>query len=479
MWSMNKRAKRITALLMAMTMGAAMLSGCASEETGGKVEIEPMEAEESYAMSFDLLGGKDVMPIGGFYGPYQPKESVDGNALPNYLTDDIFQALSEAGINMVTQAYNSGRENIRKSLDLGEKYGIGINISNWLNEEEASEKTDADIAAELAQWSRHPAFCGIHLNDEPGGKTYYTSEGANGGLMENWSERSIKLNKTLDVFAMTNLIRCYSDSQKANYELYLQEYFDTMAPKVLSYDYYAWDWVPNGTSTLYFWNLAICREYAQKYHVPLWTYQQAGGNWGDGNQVFDDTYENYRPTEGQFQWQVNTNLAFGVQGITYFTLIQPMIYSEFDSKDGQPNFEVQGILGAVGNKNRWWYYAQNMNKQIAAVDDVLMNSVNKGIIASGSAKASCADTRDALIAGTAWRELASVDGDALVGCFNYQGKTALYVVNFDYEYAQKINLTFQDKYKVRIVQGAEESYLQTKKLTLDLGAGEGALVVFE
>ena len=52
-------------------------------------------------------------------------------------------------------------------------------------------------------------------------------------------------------------------------------------------------------------------------------------------------------------------------------------------------------------------------------------------------------------------------------------------MNFDYEYAQKINLTFQDKYKVRIVQGAEESYLQTKKLTLDLGAGEGALVVFE
>ena len=107
-----------------------------------------------------------------------------------------------------------------------------------------------------------------------------------------------------------------------------------------------------------------------------------------------------------------------------------------------------------------------------------MNSVNKGILASGSAKKACADTRDALIEGTAWRELASVDGDTLVGCFNYQGKTALYVVNFDYEYAQKINLTFQDKYNVKVEQSAEESYFNTKQMTFDLGAGEGALIVF-
>ena len=476
---MKRQIKRATAVFLSMTMTACLLSGCGAKETDSKVEIEPMEAEESYAVSFDILGGQDVMPIGGFYGPYQPKESVDGNALPNYLTDEVFEALSEAGINMITQAYNDGDDNIQKSLDLGEKYGIGINVSNWLEEDEASEKSDAEIASELAQWSRHPAFCGIHLVDEPAGKSYYASEGANGGIMENWAARSVTLNETLDVFAMTNLIRCYSESQKANYELYLQEYFDTMAPKVLSYDYYAWDWTPDGTSTLYFWNLATCREYAQKYHVPIWTYQQAGGNWGEGGKETGDTYENYRPTEGQFQWQVNVNLAFGVTGITYFTLIQPMIYSEYDSEDGQPNFEVQGLLGAVGNKNCWWYYAQNMDKQIAAIDEVLMNSVNKGILASGTAKASCADTRDALIEGTSWRELASVDGDALVGCFNYQGKTALYVVNFDYEYAQKINLTFRDQYKIRVIQSAEENDLDTSKLTLDLAAGEGALIVFE
>ena len=52
-------------------------------------------------------------------------------------------------------------------------------------------------------------------------------------------------------------------------------------------------------------------------------------------------------------------------------------------------------------------------------------------------------------------------------------------MNFDYDYAQKTNLTFHDTYKVKVVQGAEDSYYETSKLTLDLGAGEGALVVFE
>ena len=477
---MENRIKRRIAILLVFILGATMFFGCAYEDTEQKVKIEPMEAEESYAMSFDILGGKDVMPIGVFYGPFEGKDSFDGNALPNYLTEDIYQKLSDAGINLIAQAFNGGLDkNIQLSLDLGEKYGIGVFVPNFVNKYAASERTDVELAQELAKWSRHPAYCGIHLVDEPGCAVYYATEGANGGMMEEWAELSTRYNENLGTLAYTNLLRPYAESQKENYEAYLQQFFDTMAPKVLSYDFYAFDWLPYGASTLYFWNLAICREYAQKYNVPLWTYHQAGGNWGDGNLHFDDTYENYRPTEGQFYWQVNTNLAFGVQGITYFTAIQPMIYSEFDAKDGQPNFEVMGMLGAVGNKNRWWYYAQNMNRQITAIDEVLMNAVNKGILASGTAVEACSDTRGALLEGTSWRELASVDGDTLVGCFNYQGKTAIYVVNFDFDYAQKINLTFRDRYKVKVIQNAKDNYYETKNMTLDLGAGEGALIVFE
>lgn len=108
-----------------------------------------------------------------------------------------------------------------------------------------------------------------------------------------------------------------------------------------------------------------------------------------------------------------------------------------------------------------------------------MNSVNKGILAVGTAKKDCGDARDAVIKGNSWRELASVDGDTMVGCFNYQGKTALYVVNYDTEYAQKINLTFHDSYKMQMVQNGEKKLIKAENLTLDMKAGEGVLLVIE
>ena len=138
------------------------------------------------------------------------------------------------------------------------------------------------------------------------------------------------------------------------------------------------------------------------------------------------------------------------------------------------------MIGAWGNKNRWYYYAQDINKHIAAIDEVLMNSVSKGIIVSGQkAQEYCADTRDAVLDGTSWRELADVKGNAIIGCFNYQGKTALYVVNNDYEWAQDIILNFQDTYKVRVLQAADTKYLETNQLTLNMEAGDGVLMVFE
>ena len=120
-----------------------------------------------------------------------------------------------------------------------------------------------------------------------------------------------------------------------------------------------------------------------------------------------------------------------------------------------------------------------MNTHIAAVDEVLMNAVNKGVIVSGeqaktdNAKSSC------IIDGTSWRELADISGDAMVGCFNYQGKTALYVVNYDMENAQDISLTFGDSYSFSVVQNGHKTNLSGSAIKLPMQAGEGVLIVFE
>ena len=108
-----------------------------------------------------------------------------------------------------------------------------------------------------------------------------------------------------------------------------------------------------------------------------------------------------------------------------------------------------------------------------------MNSVNKGIILSGEQAIKDAELVTCVIESGTFNQLKSVSGDAMVGCFNYNGKTALYVVNYSYENAQHIKLDFGGTQNVRMIQNAETSYVKGKSLTLDMAAGEGILLVLE
>ena len=71
---------RFISATLALVLAASMcLSGCTSEEKEVSVTVEPMEKEESNAISFNFIGGKDVMPIGIFDGPHESSWKQDGN----------------------------------------------------------------------------------------------------------------------------------------------------------------------------------------------------------------------------------------------------------------------------------------------------------------------------------------------------------------------------------------------------------------
>ena len=77
-----------------------------------------------------------------------------------------------------------------------------------------------------------------------------------------------------------------------------------------------------------------------------------------------------------------------------------------------------------------------------------------------------------------FRELTGVDaGDALVGCFDYKGGTALYVVNNSVTTKQEITLNFSDRYGYDVTQRARTVSVAGDSLTLTMEAGEGVLVV--
>ena len=462
----------ISALLAAVML--ISVSGCAEK----KVVIEPMEIEEVHSLYFDALGGKDVMPISGYYGPRDEAVSFDGQSLPDQFTDEMFQNIAECGVNMIHHTYTNYQfapELTIRMLELGEKYGIGIcvqdsQVSQRLDEDALSLE---DLDARINEYSDFPAFTGVYIVDEPGSPIYRADVGES-RYIERYQTVIRNLGE-LGVFGSVNMLPPNNEQDsKDSLKQFLDYYCTNYNPQNLSFDYYLFD--KYFTTEHWFYTLDTFCSYADKYEIPLWVYVQAGSQWNDGLEKFNT--EEFYPTEGELLWNVNILLASGVKGLEYFPLVQPFHFSW--SVDPEYNFQRNGLIGAWGNKTQWWYYAKEANAQVAAVDHVLMNSVFKGVILTGEqAKKDTAECEYMIKEGTSWRELADVKGNAYIGCFNYQGKTALYVVNYETEYAQKITLKLQDSYDMTIIQSTEESHVNTKNLTLDVKAGEGALIVFD
>ena len=125
----NKTMRGFFAFAMCISVCIPLLFGCGSQ----KPVVEAFPAEEVVTFSFDFLGGTDVMPIGGFYGPMDKSYSARGQKLPDYYTDEFFSKLAECGINVLAYAgadYAVDPDLTMKVLDLGEKYGIGIYVTD-------------------------------------------------------------------------------------------------------------------------------------------------------------------------------------------------------------------------------------------------------------------------------------------------------------------------------------------------------------
>ncbi len=436
-----------------------------------------MKQEESRAIVIPYIGGKDVMPITGYFGPYLH----DHEHLPYYFTDDIFKLTAEAGINLMVYSaadYASDPELVKQNLERGEKYGVGVFVtdSSIVERKEQDTITVEEVEKRIANYKDYKAYCGMYVIDEP--TTPYFCMGDGSRLIPKYEAVSEILQKDLNQLCYINLlpIHNFEPETRVNYERYVNEFCDKLQPKVVLWDFYPFDKYREGKMEVYFYNMNIIREAAMKRNLPFWAFVQAGAQWNDGWNKFKVTTP-YFPNEPQFNWNVNTSLAFGAQGIQYFPLLQPAQFTFAEGKEG--DYECNGIIGAMGNKTQWYYYAQKINKHIAAIDEVLMNSVHKGIIASGAQTKKDLVYASCVIEAGSFEQLQTVAGDAMIGCFNYQGKAALYVVNYSFEHAQNITLEFDDVQKLTMIQNAKESEVITDKLSLDMEAGEGILIVIQ
>ena len=465
-----------------MLLSTVLTSGCAKKqetETGGSkvVEVTPMEKEESYAVSFNFIGGNDVMPIGGFYGPSLYNFCWDGNQLPDAFSDEMMELIVESGVNLITHSgilTQKTMDVVYKQLEQAEKYGIGVfSIDAAVVRRGESALSATQVAERIAKQMKYRSYCGIYFVDEPATPYFYAE--FNNKYISELGDLADVLHNQLGLMTYGNLFPMGSVSNKEIYEKYVDEYLETINPPYLMWDEYPFNEIYGGDMQAYIVAMSILCKKAKENKLPFWTSIQAGDQWGKGAA---DSKTPYWPNEAQFDWNINTGLAYGAQGLQYYTLLG--VASDLMDGEGGLDPYRASIVGVVGNKTQWFYYAQNINKHIAAMDHVLMNSVHKGVIIKGEQIHK--DFRGAyeVLEGETFQELQSIAGDeVMVGCFNYNGKTALYVVNYSMEYADHITLNFNTEHNITVTQAAETSYVKGDSLTFDMAAGEGVLLVIE
>ena len=293
-------------------------------------------------------------------------------------------------------------------------------------------------------------------------------------------------NKTTLLNSYANLIGYANLSTGGDtdaYRKYVQEYIETCHPTMLSFDHYPF--ANGGSVDFYLKSLKVIREKAIENSISF------GGCVGTSTTSYNTkpNTEVNATTQGQINWSVNTLLAYGAKGYTWFTLIQPRNFALYgDEENGitKMDFKRAGLIGADGSETPVYGMAKSINSWVKRIDSILMDSKSLGVLAVGNdAKHETGFNESSygnmtLSIGN-WIAEMYYEG-IIAGVFDYKGQTAYYLVNHDIENKQDVTLQFNTASNLTIYEQTSNdtknvSNVETQKLTL--AAGGAALVIVE
>ena len=464
----------------------------------------------------DYIGpDKNKFLIAGYYGPMRTttREEFGHPAIPfDTVTEEIFQMIKEVGIDLITRVdvdckYPEQRKTLVEILELAEKYDLGVFVEDSRIDQNCDEETFKQCIEDYIHYSSFKGGYGI---DEPFTEHYgyqYWSKGRN--RLEDYENKTSLFNKyniyassgpnamsyqlwkggqlPWDVVGESYLpYTSYREELKKVYTEYIEEYIATYGERMLAFAYYVFDGVAIGGCLWnrmgYFDNLSVIRELALKYNVAFKPAIAAGSNWNDARiEMSPDVNPGKHPTQQELFWNVNTVIAYGARGISYFPIIQPYYFAY--TKGGKFDFNRNGLIGADGSKTRWYEPAKIMNKWISTVGDMLVHATSKEIVVVGEVA-----QHDTSITRTSYGPLQSVGAyiGAIIGVFEYEDKTLYYVVNYSTDLKQTVVLHLEESYQyvakvqttdvnaiAREIEGTDDT------IKLDIEAGGAALVILE
>ncbi len=302
----------------------------------------------------------------------------------------------------------SDADAVAKALDVAREAGVKLFI--------ACPELGKDPEATAKRFMNHPALGGYHITDEPNAKVFPQ-------LAEQVRKiQAVDPNHPCYI----NLFPNYASPEQLGHSTYRAhvDSFVAMVPvTMLSFDHYPVTF--NGLRPEWYENLEIVSEASRKSGRPFWGFALA---------VAHDPYPS--PSAAELRLELYSNLAYGAQGVQYFTYWTP--------PSGTWNFHLAPI-DTGGTKTEVYDRVKEVNAEIQKVAGVFM----------GAKVVSVGHTGDALPKGVKafepfkpFTEVKTPKGGAVVSRLEKDGATFLVVVNRDYQKAMNLNITLDSGAKV-------------------------------
>ncbi len=259
------------------------------------------------------------------------------------ITQDRFYELKETGITH-HYATSPNADAVAQALDFAQNAGIKM-IIHCPELEKNPEET-------AKRFKNHPALAGYFLRDEPSREQFPE--------LGEWARRIQSVDSIH--FCYLNLFPNYASADALGTETYQQHvnlFIKEVPLQLLSFDHYPIIKDETGTIVLreeYYENLEIFADEARKAGKPFWAFALT---------VAHDPYP--IPTMGELRLQVFSNLAYGAQGIQYFTYWTPNRYLDFIFYEGPIDLET-------GKRTVVYDRIKEMSREIKNLSDVFLNA---------------------------------------------------------------------------------------------------------
>ena len=253
-----------------------------------------------------------------------------------------YQEMRDAGITYSLTFFPNLSE-VKKALDAAAKADVKILVSCPELKKEP-EKT-------VKQIMNHPAIAGYHLKDEPG--------------MELYPELSAWAKKIQSVddkhFCYVNLFPMFASSKRLgteSYEEYVQEYINQIPVDFISFDFYPV--FKDHVDKRWYENLEIIAKKARENEKPFWAFVLTTN--------YDDDHVTPQ-TIPAMRLQAFTDLAYGAQGIQYFT------YWSATSKNAPSREDQRGApLSAIGKRSVVYNRVKQLSSEIQNLSNVFLGA---------------------------------------------------------------------------------------------------------